>query len=173
MCAEVVELAAYAAGEGAEVAGVDADATELGAGDLDGGFHSLGDVVGVHQQGGVHAEGVDLGLEGGGLVGGAVVVDVEQGPGVGGGAGGGDTVAVGRLEVGGGLESGEIGGAGRGDRGVFVGAPRAHLDDHAAVGGGDHAGGGGGDGGVGVHDGEDDGLQDDALGEGAADGEQR
>ena len=75
--AEVVELLAHPVGDEEEVAGVDADGAQLGSGDLDGGADGFGDVVGVHEEGGAPAEGVDLGLEG------VPLVVVEQGEGVG------------------------------------------------------------------------------------------
>ena len=68
---------------------------------------------------------------------------------------------------------GQVRGPGRGDRGLLVGAAGAHLDHRAAAGGGDHAGGARGDRAVVVEDRQDQRLQHHALGEGAADGEDR
>src|SRR5699024_7533449 len=142
------ELPTDAPGDRAEVTRVDADATQLGTGDTDGRLDALRDVVGVHQQGRVDAEGLDLGAEGQLLVRGAVVVDVQQRPRMRGGAGGRDAVTVGGLQVGGGGETRQVGGPGGGDRRVLVGAAGTHLDDRATVGGRDHTRGGRGDRGV-------------------------
>ena len=61
--AEGVELGAHLLGEHAEVAGVDADGAQLGAGHLDAEPDRLGDVVGVDQQRGAGAQRGDLGAE--------------------------------------------------------------------------------------------------------------
>jgi hypothetical protein len=54
-----------------------------------------------------------------------------------------------------------------------MGTPRAHLDDGTPPSGGHHPGGRGGDGAVVVEHAEDERLEDDALGEAAADGQDR
>src|SRR5690606_30203298 len=118
-------------------------------GHLDGGADRLGHVVGVHQQRGALAEGVDLGAEG------VPLAVVQQGEGVRGGADGRDVVAEPGRQVGGGGEAADVRGAGGGHRGEFVGAPGAHLNQRAVPGGRGHPGGRGGDGGVVVEDGED------------------
>ena len=51
-------------------------------------------------------------------------------------------------------------------------AARAHLNDGTAVRGNHHAGGRGGHCGIGIHDGEDHGFQDETFTEGAAHGQQ-
>src|SRR5690606_23231324 len=154
---ERVELLPGLAGEDTEVAGVDADGAELRAGDAHGGLDTAGDVVGVHQQGGVGAHLLDLGAERGFL---GVVQQDER---VRDGAACGDAVAAARFEIRGGGESGEVGGAGGGDGGVFVGTAATHLDDGAPVGRGRHPRGGGGDGAVVVEDRQHQGLQQHAL----------
>src|SRR5690606_9440442 len=116
-------------------------------------------------QGGVGAHLLDLGAERGFL---GVVQQDER---VRDGAACGDAVAAARFEIRGGGESGEVGGAGGGDGGVFVGTAATHLDDGAPVGRGRHPRGGGGDGAVVVEDRQHQGLQQHALGEGAAHGE--
>src|SRR5699024_8700324 len=151
--AQGIKLVADLLSEYTEVARVDAHPAEFRAGHANGGLHALGDVVGVHQQGGAHTVGGDLCAEGSFLIGSAVWVGVQQRPGVGSGAGCWDVVAERRLKVGGGVETCEVGGTGARYRGVFVRAAAAHLDDGAAVGSGDHAGSRGGHGGVRVEDG--------------------
>ena len=61
--AEPVELLADLPGQHAEVAGVDADRAEPGAGDRDGVGHAGRDVVGVDQQRGAGAQRRHLGAE--------------------------------------------------------------------------------------------------------------
>ena len=78
-------------------------------------------------------------------------------------------VASGRLDVGGGVEAGEVGDAGRGHRGLLVGAARAHLDDGPTIRGPVHPRGGGGDRAVVVEHRQHERLQYDALGEAAPD----
>ena len=87
---------------------------------------------------------------------------------MGGSAGDRDAVAVSRLQVGGGIEAGQVGRAGGGYRRILVGAARAHLDNRAAVGRRDHAGSSRSHRGIGVHDGQDDGLKNQAFPKGAA-----
>ena len=108
---------------------------------------------------------VDLGAERG------LLVVVQQREGVRAGAAGGDAVAPAGLEVGRRREADQVGGPGRGDRGLLVGAARAHLDARPLAGGGHHAGGGRGDGAVVVEHREGQGLQQHALGERRPDGE--
>ena len=98
---------------------------------------------------------------------------MQQREGVRGGAGRRDAVAPAGLQVGGVREAGQVGGPGRGDRGLLVGAAGAHLDHGSPARGGDHAGGARGDRAVVVEDRQDQRLEDHALGEGAADGEDR
>ena len=86
-------------GHDPKVAGVDTHRTQFRARHLNGGFHPLGDVIRVHQQRGVGAVGFHLGAECRLLVGGAVIIDVQQGPGVGGGAGAGNPIPVDRFQV--------------------------------------------------------------------------
>ena len=119
---ERVELLAGLVRQHGEVAGVDADGTELGAGHLDGRGDPGRDVVGVDQQGGADPQRLDLGPEG------VALVLVQQGPRVCCGAGGGHAVAAAGREVGRGREPRQVGGPGGGDGGLLVGAPRAHLD---------------------------------------------
>ena len=166
--AEGVQLTADLAGEHPQVPGVDADAAESGPGDLDRRRHALRDVVGVHQEGGVHTEGLHLRAEGGRLVR-TLRAGVQQGERVGGRPGGGHAVPARRLHVGGGGEPGEVGGPGRGDRRLLVCAAGPHLDDGAAVRRGGHPRGGGGDRAVVVEHGQDQGLEYDALREPAPD----
>ncbi len=161
--AQLVELLAHPVGDQQQVAGVDAHGAQFGPGDLHGGADGLGDVVGVHEQRGVPAQRVHLGLEG------VPLVVVEQGEGVGRGADGGDVVAEAGGQVGGGREAADVGGAGGGDGGQLVGAPGTHLDQRAVPGGRGHPGGGGGDRRVVVEDGEDHRLQQHALAEGPLD----
>ena len=85
-----------------------------------------------------------------------------------GSAGDRDAVAVACLQIGGGFEASQVGRAGGGYRRILVGAARAHLDNRAAIGSRDHAGSSRGHRGIGVHDGQDDGLQNQALPKGAA-----
>ena len=129
--------------------------------------HGLGDVVRVHEQRRAPAERVDLGLEG------VPLVVVQQREGVRGGADGRDAVAEAGREVGGGGEAADVRGAGRGDGGQLVRAAGAHLDQRPAARGGGHPGGGGRDRRVVVEDGEDHGLQEHALREGALDPQDR
>ena len=77
----------------------------------------------------------------------------------------GHAVAALGLEVRRSGEAGDVGGARRGDGGLLVGAPRAHLDQRAAVGGADHPGGGRGDRGVVIEDRQRQRLEHDAFGE--------
>ena len=101
------------------------------------------------------------------------LVVVQQGEGVGGGAGGRHGVAPAGLQIGGGREAGQVGRAGGGDRGLLVRAPRTHLDQRPAPGRGDHPGGRGGDRAVVVEHRQDERLQHHALGERARDGQDR
>ena len=87
------------------------------------------------------------------------------------GACGGDVVSVCGFKVAGGGETGKISGASCSDCGIFVCAAGSHFHDSAAFCSGDHACCCGGDGGVRVHDGEDDCFEDDAFCEGAAEGQ--
>ena len=98
----------------------------------------------------------------------AIRVRVRQGPGVGGGARYRDAVAEAGLQIGGGGKPGEVGSAGGGYGRVLVGAAAAHLQNGAAIGGGDHAGCGRGDGGIGIQDRQHDGFEHHALTKGAA-----
>src|SRR5699024_3171590 len=137
---------------------------------LHGGGHAGGDVVGVHEQGGVDAEGRNLRAERRRLVR-AVRARVQQRERVCGRAGGRHPVASGGLDVRGGREPRQVGGARRRHRGLLVGAARPHLDDLPAAGGGGHPGGGGGDRTVVVEDGQHQGLEHHAFREPAADGQ--
>ena len=155
---QFVQLLANFPGHDPQVPGVDTHRTQFRARHLNGGFHPLGDVVRVHQQRGVGAVGFHLGPECRLLVGGAVIIDVQQGPGVGGGAGAGNPIPVDRLQVRSRGEPGQVGGPGGRDRGQFIGAPGTHFDDGAAVSGGNHAGGSRCYRGIRVEDGQDQGL---------------
>ena len=79
---------------------------------------------------------------------------------MGGSAGDRNAVAVACLQIGGGFEASQVGRAGGGYRRILVGAARAHLDNRAAVGSRDHAGSSRSHCGIGVQDGQDDGLKD-------------
>ncbi len=173
--AERVELLADLAGEHTEITGVDADRAQVRARHLDGVGDAGGDVVGVDQQRGLHAERVDLRAERRLLpVRGALPGDgVQQREGMRAGAQRGHAVAALRLEVRRSGETGEVGGTRRGDRGVLVGAPRTHLDQRPALGRADHPGRGGGDGGVVVEDRQRQRLEQHAFGEGAVHGQHR
>ena len=70
-----------------EIAGADPDRPQLWTADLDHGGDAPGDVVGVHQQGGVRAQHLALRSEG------VRLAVVQQGERVRGGARGGDAVA--------------------------------------------------------------------------------
>ena len=171
--AQVIELLAHAARHGTQVAGVDAHAAEFRARDLDGRLHALRNVVGVDEQGGVHAVRFNLRTESGLLVRRAVIVDVGERPRMRRRARSRNAVAVRCLKVRRGGKARKVRGAGRGDRGVLVRAARAHLDDRAAVCGHHHAGGCRCHRGVRVHDGQDDRFKDDAFAKRAAHGKQR
>ena len=97
---------------------------------------------------------------------------MQQGEGVCRGAGGGHPVAVSGSQVGGGTETSDPGGPSRCHGRLLVGAARPHLDDRASFGHERHAGRRRGDRGVVVVDGQQQGLQQARLGEGALDGEQ-
>ncbi len=165
--AQLVQLVPHPVGDQQQVPGVDAHRAQLGPGHLHRRTDRFGDVVGVHQEGRVPAEGVHLGLEG------VPLAVVEQGEGVRGGADGRDAVAEAGREVGGGREAAEVGGPGGGHGGQLVGAAGAHLDQRPVTGGGGHPGGGGRDRRVVVEDGQDHGLQQHALGEAALDPQDR
>ena len=165
--AQPVELVAGLPREHAEVAGVDADRAELRARGFDRVLDALPDVVGVDQQRGLRAQAADLAAEGRDLV------VVQQDVGVGGGARRRDAVAPTRLQVRRRAEPGQVRRAGRGDRGLLVGAPRPHLDQRTARGGGDHPRGRRGHGAVVVEHRQRQRLQHDGVGERAADRQDR
>jgi hypothetical protein len=154
-------------GERRQVTGVQPDGAQLRTGDLDRRPNAPVDVEGVHEQRRPGAEGVDLGLEG------RALVVVQQREGVRARAGGRNAVAPSGLEVGGGREADQVGGAGGGHRGLLVGAPRAHLDARPLAGGRHHARRGRGDGAVVVEDRQREGLEQHALGEGGTNGQHR
>jgi hypothetical protein len=124
-------------------------------------------VVGVHEERRPAPEDVHLRLEG------RPLVVVEQGEGVRARARRRDAVAPSGLQVGAGREADHVGGPCRGDGGLLVGAPGAHLDAGPLAGGGHHAGGGRGDGAVVVEHREGERLQEHTFGERSADGEHR
>ena len=94
MIAQIIQLLAHSAGDRTKVTGIDANPTELRSTYLHCGLDALGDVIGIDQQSGVYAKGVDLGAEGGLFVRGTIRVGMCQGPGVGGSAGDRNAVAV-------------------------------------------------------------------------------
>ena len=129
-------------GQHAEIAGVDAHRAQFGS----GSGNRIGDpvvhVIGIDQQCGAYSECGDLGpkrrlLP---LVGRALGVRVQHREGVRGGAQRGNAVSVCRREVGTAGEARDIGGPGGGHGGLLMGAPGAHLNQRAAVGGADHPG---------------------------------
>ncbi|CAB4934314.1 unannotated protein [freshwater metagenome] len=165
MRAEGVQQLAGLHGQQAQVAGVQPHGAQLGAGHLDRGADALHRVVGVHQQRRPGAQGVHLGAEGGGLV------VVQQREGVRAGARRRHGVAGTGRQVGRRGEPDQPGRPGRGDRGLLVGAPRAHLDARAPAGRADHPRRGRGDGAVVVEDRQHQGLQQHRLPERRPDGE--
>ena len=122
---------------------------------------------GVHEQGGGRPEGRDLGAEG------VFLAVVQESEGVGGRAHGRYTPTAAGLEVAGRGETSDVGGTGGRHAGVFACAARTHFGERAAQADRDHPRGGARDGTVVVEHAEDEGLEDDALGEGTVDREQR
>ena len=110
---------------------------------------------------------VDLGGEG------LLLRVVEQGERVRGGARRRHAVAPARLEVARRVEPGDVGRPGGRDGRLLVGAARAHLDARSASGGCRHPRGRRGDRRVVVEDRQDEGLEDDPLGERRLDDEDR
>ncbi|SKT77807.1 Uncharacterised protein [Mycobacteroides abscessus subsp. abscessus] len=96
---------------------------------------------------------------------------MQQREGVRSGPPGGHTVAALCLQIGCRFEAREISRTGAGHCREFVSASRSHLYERSVSGRRHHAGGGGGDGAVVIQDRQDQGLQDDAFGEGATQGE--
>ena len=88
----------------------------------------LDDVVGVDQQGGVGAEGRQLGAEG------VLLGVVQQREAVGRGAGRRDAEGAPGLQVRRRREASDVGGTGRDGRRPLVGAARPHLDAGAVAG---------------------------------------
>ena len=164
---EPVELLPHLHGQQAEVTGVDADRAELRAGHLDAEPHRLGDVVGVDQQRGADAQGVDLRTERVLL---GVVQERER---VRAGARGRDAVAVPGREVRGAHEPGDVRRPRGRHRGLLVGASRAHLDAGPVAGDQGHPRGGRRDRRVVVVDREQHRLQHHRLGEAGLDDQQR
>ena len=150
-----------------EVAGPELGAIRLDSGDLDRRPDALVDVEGVDEQRRPRPQGGHLGAEGGFLV------VVQQGERVRAGARRRDAVAPAGREVGAGCEADQVRGAGRGDCGLLVRAPGAHLDARPVAGRADHAGGGRGDRAVVVEHRQGEGLQQHPLGEGRPHGEHR
>jgi hypothetical protein len=91
----------------AAIAGVDANPTQLGTGNGDSRFHTLGDVVGIDEQRGGYAECRDLTAECRCLVR-TVFGGVQESEGVRTGTCAGYVVTPRGFEVGGGVEAGEI-----------------------------------------------------------------
>ena len=125
------------------------------------------DVVGVDEQRRVDAERLDLRAER------VLFGVVQERPGVRGRAHRGDAPRPSRLEVRGGAEPGDVGGARGGDGRLLAGTARAHLGQRPVARGDAHAGGGGRDGGVVVEHAQRERLEHDGLGERALDREDR
>ena len=154
-------------GEDREVARVDPDRIQVGAGDRDRIADALRDVVRVDEQRGVLAQRGDLRPER------RLLVVVQQRERVRCGAGGRDAVGQSGGQIRRVREPGEVGGARGGDGGSFVGSSGTHLDDRPASGRRNHPGRGRGDRAVEVEDRQHQRLQDDAFGERAGDGQDR
>ncbi len=163
--AECVELSAYGRGDRRKVTGVEPHAAEPGAGDPDGGLDAGADVVGVHEQGGVGAEALDLCAEG------VFLCVVQQRPRMRCRAHRRDAPLPPGLEVARRAEPGDEGRTGRGDGGHLRCSARAHLSQRSLTGGHAHARGGGRDGRVVVEHAQREGLQHHGISERALDGE--
>ena len=175
MRAESIELGSHLARQHAEVAGVDTHRAQAGTGCSDRVGHPVVHVIGIDEQGGGDSEGGDLGAERRLLpfVGRTAGVRMQHREGVGGGAHGGNAIAVLRGQIGAAGEAGDVGGAGGGDSGLFMGASRAHLNQRAAVSRTDHPGRSRCHGGVMIEDRQCQRLQQDAFGERSGNREHR
>lgn len=101
-------MLAYLTSKNAEIAGVDANPpAQLGTGNGDSRFHTLGDVIGIDEQRGGYAECRDLTAECRCLVR-TVFGGVQESEGVRAGTCTGYVVTPRGFEVGGGVEAGEI-----------------------------------------------------------------
>ena len=165
--AELVELRPDAVRQRDEVAGVDAYGAQLRTRDLHTDPDGLGDVERVDQQGGADTERLHLRRER------VPLGIVHQGERVRAGAGCRDAVGAARLEVRRGGEPDDVGGTRRRDRRPLLGAARSHLDARPAGGSTDHPRPGRRDRRVVVEDRQQQGLEDDRLGERALDDEDR
>lgn len=152
-----VQLVTGPLSQGSQVAGVDPDAAQIGAGDFHGGLDGVVDVVSIGQKGGADSQGADLGLEG------VAFAVMNQGEGVSGSADAFDPVLLGRGQVGCGGETTDHGGPGGSHGGVLADAAAAHIGARAVSGGRGDAGGGGGDRAVVIQDAQNQGLQQNRL----------
>ena len=125
--AELVEQGARPVDLLVQVAAVEPDRAEARPRHLDGGADALLGVVGVDEQRGADALGSHLRREG------LALAAVREGEGVGTGPHGGDAVPPAGLQVARRAEPGDVRRPGRGDGGLLVGAPAAHLQQGAGL----------------------------------------